>query len=102
LQLRDEVINNYRKSNTKPDRGALCEEDLALLELWQWDRNVTESYDEFLTTQGWEDLKFLARNYQRIFPNVLQNIYDQGNFLVSLATYEGTSDSIVNGSHFLV
>lgn len=51
LQLKTEVIDNYEKRRSKPDVGGLCEGDLDLLKGWQWNRNVTEQYDEFLTVQ---------------------------------------------------
>lgn len=36
--LRDEIIANYEKRNSKPENGALCESDLNLLKNWQWNR----------------------------------------------------------------
>lgn len=32
------------------------------------------------TFQGWQDLLFLAKNYQSVFPNVLENIYTPEKF----------------------
>lgn len=31
-------------------------------------------------SKGWNDMKFLAIHYQRVFPNILENIYDQQKF----------------------
>lgn len=33
--------------------------------------------------QGWEDMKLLAKSYQRQVPNILTKEYDPANFLVS-------------------
>lgn len=51
FQLRDEVIDNYEKRRTKPDYGALCDEDLEILKNWHWNPNITGDYAEYLTTQ---------------------------------------------------
>lgn len=82
LQIRDQVIENYEQRKTKPDMGALCDADYQSLKNWRWDSNVTGDYNEFLTVQGWNDLKFMAKHYQRILPNVLENIYTPEKFLV--------------------
>lgn len=51
FQLRDEVIDNYEKRKTKPDHGALCDEDIEILKNWHWNPNITGDYAEFLTAQ---------------------------------------------------
>lgn len=79
--LRDEVVKNYEERRTKPDEGALCDEDLELIKNWNWNPNISGDYENFLTVQGWNDLKYLAINYQRIFPNLLENIYAPEKFL---------------------
>lgn len=38
--LRDEIIANYEKHNSKPKYGAMCENDLGILKKWRWDRFV--------------------------------------------------------------
>lgn len=65
--------------------GHLCETDYSLIKNWRWDGNITGNYDEFLTVQGWMDEKFLAKQYQRILPNVLEVIYSPDKYLVSSA-----------------
>lgn len=49
--MRDEVIDNYEKRRTKPDFGALCDEDIEILKNWQWNHNITGDYAKFLTAQ---------------------------------------------------
>lgn len=81
MQIRVEIVKNYEERHTKPDQGALCEEDLELIRNWNWRPNITAEYENFLTVQGWNDLKYLAKNYQAIFPDILDNIYAQDKFL---------------------
>lgn len=83
LQLRDQIIENYELRRTKPDTGHLCEPDYNIIKNWRYDSNITGDYDEFLTVQGWNDQKFLAKQYQRILPNVLETIYSADKFLVT-------------------
>lgn len=43
--------------------------------------------------QGWNDLKFLAINYQRIFPDIMENIYDPKKFLFRYTNTQRTEAS---------
>lgn len=65
--------------------GQLCEEDLDLLRAWKWDHNITSIYGDFLTVQGWNDLKILAVDYQRQFKTLLEFIYTQNKFQVEFS-----------------
>lgn len=71
--LRDEIIAN--SANTE-----LCEQDLSYLKEWKWDDNITDIYDNYLTTQGWDDLKLLAKHYQSIFPEIIGSTYKAEKF----------------------
>lgn len=64
-----EIIENYAK-NRQPSVGALCDADLKLLRNWRWDANITSDKGEFLTVQGWNDLKGLAQHYKKQFPSL--------------------------------
>lgn len=81
MEVRDQILNNYNTRKTKPDTGALCDRDLEQFEEWKWDDNVTELYDQFLTTQGWNDLKFLGIHYQKIFYDLIGSVYNSQEFL---------------------
>lgn len=76
------MIENYELRRTKPDVGHLCDADYGVIKNWRWDSNITGNYNEFLTVQGYNDEKFLAKNFQRILPNVLENVYSADKFLV--------------------
>ncbi|XP_055322266.1 multiple inositol polyphosphate phosphatase 1-like [Sitodiplosis mosellana] len=91
--LRDEIIANYEKRHSKPAIGAMCENDLDLLKRWHWNQNITAQYAAFLTVQGWEELKFMAIRYQRVFPNILENIYDKNKFLFRYTNTQRTEAS---------
>lgn len=100
-QLRDTIIKNYEENaESLPINGQLCNEDLELLRDWVWDTNKTAQYQEVLTTevwnrfhiriacnkhfvlkQGWNELKQLAKDYQRAFPELLENVYSAEKFL---------------------
>lgn len=79
--LRDSIIDNYDVRRTRPDVGRMCPDDLDLLRNWRWDSNITADYESFLTVQGWNDLKFLAKREQDRFYEVFNGPYVRENFL---------------------
>lgn len=79
-QLRDEIIDNYDQRRSFPDRGALCDTDLAGFRNWQWNNSITEDEDQFLTPQGWEDLRFIGRRYQKIYSDLINIYYEPEHF----------------------
>lgn len=93
-QFRDEVIRNYEERRSKPDSGALCDEDIELLKNWRWYPNITEDRGGDLTGQGWDDLKFLALNYQSAYPRLLENIYSPPKFRFRYTTSDRTNASL--------
>lgn len=64
-----EIMDNYARGK-QPAVGALCDKDLQLLSTWKWDANITTDKDEYLTVQGWNDLKGLAQHYKAQFPSL--------------------------------
>ena len=68
-QIRTEILANYAHGNY-PTEGPLCDADLKLLANWNWDANITEDLGDFLTVQGWNDLKGLAEFYKKQFPGM--------------------------------
>ncbi|XP_059613076.1 multiple inositol polyphosphate phosphatase 1-like [Phlebotomus argentipes] len=93
IDLRDQIIENYEKRRSKPDTGALCDADYQTIKNWRWDSNLTGNFDNYLTVQGWNDLKLLAQHYQRIFPNLLPNIYTQDKYLFRHTNIQRTEAS---------
>jgi len=58
----------------------LCPEDLALITNWSLDKNVTESYAEFLAVAGWNELQKIAARYQKAFPTLLPATYSPESY----------------------
>ncbi|XP_055621311.1 multiple inositol polyphosphate phosphatase 1 isoform X2 [Toxorhynchites rutilus septentrionalis] len=81
LNLRESILDNYGIRRTAPDTGRMCQDDLELLRNWRWDSNITTDYDSFLTTQGWNDLKFLAKREQDRFYDVFTGNYEREHYL---------------------
>lgn len=79
--LRDSILDNYDVRRTRPDVGRMCPDDLELLRNWRWDSNITTDYESFLTVQGWNDLKFLAKREQDRFYEVFNGPYVRENYL---------------------
>lgn len=67
-----------------PQHGKLCYQDLENLKNWNWDPNITVEYESFLTSQGKDDIKYLAKRYQTRFPNLLGIPYNEQDFVVSI------------------
>lgn len=79
----EDIISNYNKGK-QPKEGALCDEDFELLKNWKWDPNITVEFDEYLTDQGWNDLKGIAQAYQTVFPQLFPSYYSNAKYYVSL------------------
>ncbi|XP_024947003.1 multiple inositol polyphosphate phosphatase 1 isoform X3 [Cephus cinctus] len=67
-KLRDQIIYNHEIRGF----GNLCDKDLKNLQSWNSIQNLTEDMAQYLTVQGEEDLKLLARRLQTNFPELLQ------------------------------
>lgn len=65
-----------------------------MLKNWQWDANVTEDRGGSLTGQGWNDLKYLAIQFQTAFPRLLENIYSPQKYQFRYTTTERTNASL--------
>ncbi|XP_070070518.1 multiple inositol polyphosphate phosphatase 1-like [Drosophila takahashii] len=75
-ELRDYVIKNYEGTNKKFGAGSLCQTDFDAIKAWKWNSSITVDQEEFLTSQGYEDLKGTATLYKRLFPTVLPSTYN--------------------------
>lgn len=63
----------------------MCPDDLELIRNWRWDSNITTNYESVLTTQGWDDLKFLAKRERDRFYDVFTGHYVKENYFVCYA-----------------
>lgn len=70
---------------TKPDENALCLIDLTAIQMWKWNASITVDIEEHLTSQGYEDMRGTAKLYQRYYPTVLPNKYNDSYYLVRIS-----------------
>ncbi|XP_055842232.1 multiple inositol polyphosphate phosphatase 1-like [Episyrphus balteatus] len=92
-EMRDKIVNNYKVLKTKPDTGALCAEDFFSIKTWKFNSSITPEMENMLTPQGWEDLKLLAKTYQRQYPNILTKDYRPQNYLFRRTETQRTEES---------
>lgn len=69
-------------AKTKPDTDALCNTDLLALQMWRWNSSITPDQEEYLTSQGYDDLRGTAKLYQRYYPGVLPKEYNDTYYQV--------------------
>ncbi|XP_031777741.1 multiple inositol polyphosphate phosphatase 1 [Nasonia vitripennis] len=67
-KLRDQITYNH---DTRGN-GRLCNTDLENLRSWQLNPNLTDALANFLTAQGEQDMRLLARRLQSEFPEILR------------------------------
>jgi multiple inositol-polyphosphate phosphatase / 2,3-bisphosphoglycerate 3-phosphatase len=71
----------------------LCADDLELLKKWRFDQNLTSTYGDYLTVQGWNDLKYMALDYQRTFQTVFDERYSPEKFKFGYSDTQRTEAS---------
>ena len=76
-----------------PDNSQLCADDIDKLGDWFLDQNLTSDYANHLTIQGWNDLKFLAINFQKAFGNLIQPKYSKEKFKFGFTNTQRTEAS---------
>ncbi|XP_017777674.1 PREDICTED: multiple inositol polyphosphate phosphatase 1-like isoform X1 [Nicrophorus vespilloides] len=70
-RIHDQIMKNYGERGSYPNRGRLCAEDYSLIRSWGWNETVNEHKSGSLSSQGAEDLKFIARRIQSRFRDLL-------------------------------
>ncbi|KAF5284394.1 hypothetical protein FQA39_LY17069 [Lamprigera yunnana] len=91
--IRQQILINYEQRQTYPRTGKMCEEDLDLFRKWRWNDTITEDKAFMLTSQGVEDLKFLARKYQTRFRPFLDQPYTEEYYKFQYSDTERAHDS---------
>lgn len=104
-KFQSEILTNYANGN-QPSVGALCEEDLELLQGWRWDNNITTDIGDYLTVQGWNDLKGMAEYYKGQYPSLVGEygadkfLFKHTNTQRTEASYKAFVDGLFGeGSH---
>ncbi|XP_070500459.1 multiple inositol polyphosphate phosphatase 1-like [Chironomus tepperi] len=80
VDVRDGIVENLKRHDRDRHLNQLCNEDLENLKNWRLDTNLTSMYGNFLTVQGWNDMKYMAIDYQRTFQNVIETRYSKEKF----------------------
>lgn len=71
----------------------LCADDLEQLKKWRFDRNLTADFADYLTVQGWNDLKYMAIDFQRSFQNLIEPRYSSEKFKFGYTNLQRTEAS---------
>jgi hypothetical protein len=80
--LHKQIVANFNQGS----RGSLCDQDWDILTNWTLSSNITTATASFLTTQGAQDIEFMARHYRRALASAIPEVYEPEKFLVSLKT----------------
>ncbi|XP_037932049.1 multiple inositol polyphosphate phosphatase 1-like, partial [Teleopsis dalmanni] len=92
-ELRDSIVKNYRVFKTKPATNALCQEDLIALQMWKWNTSITPDQENYLTSQGYEDLRGTSKLYQKYYPEILTKPYNKSVYLFRHTDTQRTTES---------
>jgi len=88
LKIRDEIVNNYySNSQNLIIEDKLCAKDIELLKNWQFKLNIAaeqHEYDEFLSEQGWEEMRLLAKAIKKRYPYIFGNHFNSNKHKVKL------------------
>lgn len=95
-EVRDEIVANYKVRRSQPNSGGLCSDDLNQLQNWRWNASITPDHAEDLTSQGYDDMFYLAKNYQRIFPHIFSSTYNDQDFVFRYSNTDRTYASYVS------
>ena len=71
----------------------LCSDDLEHLKQWRFDQNLTADFADFLTVQGWNDLKYMAIDFQRTFQTLIEPRYSRDKFKFAFTDTQRTEGS---------
>lgn len=75
-------------------RGTLCNQDFELIEKWRFDPNITSDKSEFLTVSGWNEMKNIAKRYQKLYPKLLPKNYTNNKIIFRHTDRQRTKASI--------
>lgn len=60
---------------------------------WRFDQNLTADFENYLTVQGWNDLKYMAIDYQRTFQHLIESKYTREKFRFGFTDTQRTEAS---------
>ncbi|CRK97829.1 CLUMA_CG011205, isoform A [Clunio marinus] len=92
-KVRDAVLENFKRYDRDRHLNQLCSDDLELLKKWRFDQNLTAAYAEYLTVQGWNDMKYMAIEFQRTFQNLIEPRFSRDKFKFGFTDTQRTEAS---------
>lgn len=93
FKVRDEILEHFKRFDRDRHLNQLCAEDLEQLKNWRLDHNLTANYENFLTVQGWNDLKYMAIDFQRTFQKMIEPRYSKEKFRFGYSNSQRTEAS---------
>lgn len=77
VELKNNILTNYKNENFKNTKQRICNADLNLLEQWEWNNRINATFAGHLTTDGYMTTQQQAKTWQQKFPGLLtKNRYD--------------------------
>lgn len=86
-------MEHFKRFDRDRHSNQLCAEDLEQLKNWRLDSNLTDLYENYLTVQGHNDLKYMAIDYQRTFQKVIEFRYSREKFRFGYTNTQRTEAS---------
>lgn len=86
-------MEHFKRFDRDRHSNQLCAEDLEQLKNWRLDSNLTDSFENYLTVQGFNDIKYMAIDYQRTFANVIDFRYSREKFRFGFSNTQRTEAS---------
>lgn len=91
-EVHADFIINYREGRAPP-QGALCPTDRTLLESWKWNESITIDIADFLTPQGFEDLRGIGETFKPLIQQITPLTYDPSRFEFRHTDTQRTNES---------
>lgn len=71
----------------------MCDADWNALKKWSWNHSITENQANNLVAQGVLELKSIAHNFKKYFPNLFEGPYDDSHYHFQHTNTERTRSS---------
>lgn len=91
--MREAILEHFKRYDRDRHLNQLCSDDLELIRRWSFDKNLTADYANYLTVQGWNDLKYMAIDFQRSFQDLIEPRYSKEKFRFGYSDTQRTEAS---------
>lgn len=92
-ELQQQIKKNWETKSLKRTSSAICELDYWNIQMWRRNTSITVDQAEFLTSQGYNDLRGTALTYKKLFPGILAQPYDNKQFHFRHTDSQRTTES---------